>query len=155
MWSGPLPDFLPLAVQMILALSMQIPSGHHGQGPIAIPATRWAYLPVEHAMVSILHFPWGKVWGHWELKFVEGHPPLLHQPGKSPPHSRAPGGGGPAVGDTLIPLLPLPSTRQNCLASCPQFPRSAGASGGLCPPWHPFLGYCHRMRGVASSMNTH
>ena len=50
--------------------------------------------------------------------------------------------------DTLIPLLlPPPLTSQNCCTLCPHFPRSAGASDRLCPPWHLFLGYPQMMRG--------
>ena len=47
-------------------------------------------------------------------------------------------------GTLLIPLLLSPlSTSQNCHASHPQLPRSAGASGRLCPPWHLFPGSPH------------
>ena len=49
----------------------------------------------------------------------------------SPPHSRAPGGGALAAGDTLFSLLPPPLTSWNCYAFCPQFCRSAGVSGRL------------------------
>ena len=94
----------------------------------------------------------GEVWGYWASKFVRGHPPLLHQPGTSPPHSRAPGVGAPVKGDTLTALLlPPPSTNWNHPASCLQSPRSARTSGGLCPPQHLFLGSHQRMRGSTLS----
>ena len=128
-------------------LPTQIPDGHCGQGSLAVPTTRPACLPVECATVSILHFAWGKVWGHQALKFMVSQPLLLHQLEMSPSHSRAPGGGAPVAGDTLISLhLHLPLTAQNHCALCPQFARSARASGRLCPSWHLFLGSPHLTR---------
>ena len=39
----------------------------------------WACLPDEHATVSILHFPWEKIWGCWASMFMGGCPSLLCQ----------------------------------------------------------------------------
>ena len=127
-------DFVPLAIWTMHALSMWIPCGHLGQGPLTTPATSPACLPDECTTISILHIPWGRVWGYWASKFVRGYSPLLHQPGTSPPHPRAPGVGAPVVGDTLTALLlPPTSTNWNHPASCLQSPRSARTSGGLWP----------------------
>ena len=131
----------------MLILSVQIHSGCHGQGPLSTPTTSLVCPPVKHATIFILHFPWGRVLGHLVSNFMRSHPLLLNWPGTSPPHSRAPGGGASAVGDTLTPLLfPLPLTSWNHPTLYPQFPRSAGASGGLCPPQHLLLGCHQRMR---------
>ena len=53
----PLHDFILLAVQMTLALSVQVPGGCLGQQPLAAPTTSLACPPVKHAMISTLPFP--------------------------------------------------------------------------------------------------
>ena len=95
-WNGqcppPVHNFVPLALQRMLIPFTKIPSGHHGQGPLVVHATRLACLPAECATLSILHFPWGKAEGHWALRFMGSHPLLLHQLEISPLHTEAPGG---------------------------------------------------------------
>ena len=134
---------------MMLILSTWIPSGHHGQGPLTVPTTRLACLPVKHATVSILHFPWGKVWGHWVLKFTWGHPLLLCQPEMSPLHSRAPGGEVPeGAGTQGLPLLLLwAQTSQIGHLVSSHLPRLARAASGPCLSWCPSQGYFWMTRG--------
>ena len=145
---------MPLALQMTLILSAQIPDGHHGQGPFAVPASRLACPAGRHATISSLQVTWGKVWGHLALKFMGSHPLLLCWPETSPPHSRAPAGGAPVVVDTLIPLLhhlPLPSSSQNHHAMHSQFARSVGVTDRPCLPQHLFWGSPH-LTGVPSPL---
>ena len=111
----------------------ELPAVHYCWGPPAVLSmTGQHFYLVRHATVSN---PSGT------RERALGHRVPQHQP--DPPHPGVPGGGAPVAGDTPnLPLcLPqvLTSWTHHLAPSHPA--RLAGATGGLCLSWHPFLGY--------------